>query len=273
MRFVARSLIVLTLAGLLAGCREQLLYSGLAQREANEMMALLKRAGLDAKLTAEARGGTLSVAVPQQQSVAAVDLLSRAGLPRQKSPTMPELLPKDTWMLSPVEERAKLAYALSQEMTGTLRQIAGINDVRVHLAPADRNALGQIVTQPTASVLVRYDADIIGPDFADNIRSLVASGMSGLTFERVSVVMMPQDMSAAAASAGLQPAKASAAAPSSSPVPSGPTPAAATGGALTSLPGLVEVVATPAVLTKWVAALLLAAAMAALLLRVARVRR
>jgi type III secretion protein J len=193
MRPASKILVALVLIVGLAGCREQTLYSGLAQREANEMMALLKRAGIDAQLTLEARNGTLTVAVPKTHAVASVEMLSRAGYPRQKTPTMTDLLPKDTWLLSPVEERAKLSYALSQEMTGTLRQINGISDVRVHFAAADRNALGQITAQPSAGVVVRYDADVIGPDFADSIRNLVASSVAGLTYDRVSVLMVPQD--------------------------------------------------------------------------------
>jgi type III secretion protein J len=177
----------------LTGCREQMIYSGLAQREANEMMALLKRSGIDTKLALDARTSTVTIAVSQQQAVAAIEVLSRSGFPRVKTPTMTELLPKDTWMLSPSEERAKLAYAQSQEMMGTLRQVNGVTDVRVHFAPADRNALGQPTSLPSASVLVRYDADIIGPDYTDRIKSLVANSVAGLTYDRVTVMMVPSE--------------------------------------------------------------------------------
>jgi type III secretion protein J len=177
----------------LTGCRDQMIYSSLAQREANEMMALLTRSGIETKLALDARTGSVSLSVPQPQAVAAVEVLSRSGFPRVKTPTMTELLPKDTWMLSPSEERAKLAYAQSQEMMGTLRQVNGITDVRVHFAPADRNALGQPTSQPSASVLVRYDADIIGPDYTDRIKSLVANSVSGLTYDRVTVMMVPSE--------------------------------------------------------------------------------
>jgi type III secretion protein J len=178
---------------LLGGCRDQTIYSGLAQREANEMMALLKRSGIDTKLAMDARNSTVTLAVPQQHAVAAVEALSRSGFPRVKTPTMTELLPKDTWMLSPSEERAKLAYAQSQEMMGTLRQVSGVTDVRVHFAPADRNALGQPTSQPSASVLVRYDADVIGPDYTDRIKALVANSVAGLTYDRVTVMMVPSE--------------------------------------------------------------------------------
>jgi type III secretion protein J len=187
---------------LLTGCRDQTIYSGLAQREANEMMALLRRSGIETKLALDARTSTVTIAVPQADAGSAVEALSRAGYPRVKTPTMTELLPKDTWMLSPSEERAKLAYAQSQEMMGTLRQVSGITDVRVHFAPADRNALGQSTTQPSASVLVRYDADIIGPDYADRIKSLVANSIAGLSYDRVTVMMVASEQFSAVALKG-----------------------------------------------------------------------
>lgn len=255
MRALVRVVCLLTLLVALPGCRDQVLYSGLAQREANEMMALLNRSGVNAKLALEARGGTLALNVPQAQAVAAVDVLSRAGLPRHKTPTMSEMLPKDTWMLSPSEERAKLAYALSQEMTGTLRQVNGISDVRVHFAPADRNALGQVTAQPSASVFVRYDADLIGPDFADSIKSLVANSVAGLSYDKVSVLMLPQHDTGAAVRASL---------PSLIPPAAASTPAASATGASASL--------FDAVSTKWLAVTALAIVLAGLFLRLVRSR-
>jgi type III secretion protein J len=244
---------------LLSGCKDQVLYSGLAQREANEMMALLQRSGVDAKLALEARGGTLVLNVPQAQAVAAVEALSRAGLPRHKTPTLSEMLPKDTWMLSPSEERAKLAYALGQEMTGTLRQVSGISDVRVHIAPADRNALGQVTAQPSASVFVRYDADLIGPDFANNIKSLVANSVAGLTYDKVSVLMVPQSDSATAAARSVLPSLI----PAASAASSGASAASGT------TPPFGDVAGVP---VRWLAAAALAALLAGLFFRLLRSR-
>jgi type III secretion protein J len=253
---------VIALLAILPGCRDQVLYSGLAQREANEMMALLNRAGVNAKLALEARGGTLALNVPQAQAVAAVDALTRAGLPRHKTPTMSEMLPKDTWMLSPSEERAKLAYALSQEMTGTLRQVNGISDVRVHFAPADRNALGQVTAAPSASVFVRYDADLIGPDFADSIKSLVANSVAGLSYDKVAVLMLPQhDVPGGAVRASLP----SLIPPAAASVPTATAPILTSPAAAIS--GLFN-----GNIAKWLGAAALAAILAALFFRLVRPR-
>lgn len=260
MRRLVRVCSVLAVLALLPGCKDQVLYSGLGQREANEMMALLQRSGVDAKLALETRGGTLVLNVPQGQAVAAVEALSRAGLPRHKTPTMAEMLPKDTWMLSPSEERAKLSYALSQEMTATLRQVNGISDVRVHLAPADRNALGQVTAQPSASVFVRYDADLIGPDFAGNIKSLVANSVSGLTYDKVSVLMVPQTDSALTAARAALPSLIPSAAAGV------PTAASSPGGLGLPFGG------ADTALTRWLAAGFLATLLAALFFRLLRSR-
>jgi type III secretion protein J len=260
---VIRTLLCLLILAVLPGCRDQILYSGLAQREANEMMALLKRSGVDVKLALEARGGTYVLNVSEAQAVAAVDVLTRAGLPRQKTPAMSELLPKDAWMLSPGEERTKLAYALSQDMTATLRQLAGVSDVRVHVAPADRNALGQIAAPASASVFLRYDADLMGPDFADKIRSLVANGISGLAYDKVSVLMVPQQEPAIGAVRAALPSivpSASASTPAASQVGGGPQAAASP---WSSFGGLDP---------RWLAAGGLAALFAGIVLRLLRAR-
>ena len=178
----------------LAGCNErQTLYSGLTQKEANEMVVVLKRSGIDGALAPDARGGTLTLQVATERMPDAVDALTRAGLPRQKQSSLQDVLPRDTWMVSPSEERARLAYAVSQELTTTLSKIPGVMETRVHVALGERNALGQLTTPTSASVLVHFDADVLSQGFAENIRALVTTSVSGLAYDRVTVTMIPAE--------------------------------------------------------------------------------
>ena len=143
----------------------------------------------------------------------------------------------------------------------------GISDVRVHFAPADRNALGQVTAQPSASVFMRYDADLIGPDFADSIKSLVANSVAGLSYDKVAVLMLPQHDVSGASRASL---------PSLVPPAAASTPVAFPG----AFPAPVVGVAQPsaigglfdAINTKWLAVTALAAILAALFLRLVRPR-
>lgn len=175
----------------LTGCREQTLYSGLQQREANEMLVMLEQAGYSARSTSDGRGNTYTVSVGQGQAAGAARVLARAGLPREKQLALTEVLPRDSYMISPVEDRARLAYGISQELTNTLMRISGITQARVHVALAEKNVLGQVTTPPSASVLVRLNPDVLGGNFSEAIRSLVANSVAGLSYDRVAVTMIP----------------------------------------------------------------------------------
>jgi type III secretion protein J len=189
----------------LTGCRTQVLYSGLGQREANEMLAILEAAGFSGSTSPEARGGTLSLLVASGHAGGAARVLARAGLPRDKRTTLTDILPKESYLASPSDDRARLAYGISQELTSTLMHISGVSQARVHVALAEKNVLGQVTSPPSASVLIRHNPDMVKSDILDSIRSLIASSVTGLTYDRVAVTMMPEDAIPLLARTGDQP--------------------------------------------------------------------
>jgi type III secretion protein J len=195
--------LVLTLG--LAGCRTQVLYSGLGQREANEMLAILEAAGFSGSTSAEARGGTLSLSVASGHAGGAARVLARAGLPRDKRSTLTDILPKESYLASPSDDRARLAYGISQELTSTLMHISGVSQARVHVALAEKNALGQVTSPPSASVLIRHNPEILRGDFQDSVRSIISNSVTGLTYDRVAVTMLPEDVIPLLARTGDQP--------------------------------------------------------------------
>lgn len=186
-RFV---LCVLLVVGL-AACRERTLFNDISQRDANEMVVMLQKAGVTAQVETGKQAGTVTLSVPADQIAIAVQVLEQAGLPRQRQAGLTEVLPKDTWMSSRMQEDARLAYGIGQELASTIQQMAGVLDARVHVALAQKNAIGQIITQPSASVLVRYDETLIGAGLRDDIRGLVANAVAGLSFDRVTVTTVP----------------------------------------------------------------------------------
>jgi type III secretion protein J len=202
---LVRVLYCMTLLLGLTGCRTQVLYSGLGQREANEMLAILEAAGFSGSTTAEARGSTLSLSVASGHAGGAARVLARAGLPRDKRATLTDILPKESYLASPSDDRARLAYGISQELTSTLMHISGVSQARVHVALAEKNVLGQVVSPPSASVLIRHNPEILRGDFQDSVRSIVSNSVTGLTYDRVAVTMMPEDVIPLLARSGDQP--------------------------------------------------------------------
>ncbi len=187
-----RRILFLVLISLsVAACGRQTLLVDVPQKDANEMLAVLKKSGVSATLTPGSQPQTVTFNVPSGELTTAVQVLARVGLPRPKGTSLNELLPQDAWMASKTQESARLAYGIGQDLSSTLRQINGVMEARVHVALAQKNSIDQIVTPPSASVLVRYDQSLLGPEFQNDIASLVSNAISGLTFDRVSVTMVP----------------------------------------------------------------------------------
>ena len=107
-----KKLIVPLLLVLLAGCNSQELYSKLDERQANEMVAALRRAGINAEKVAE--NGTFSVMTATGDFPAAVSALNARGLPREQFADLCTVFKREGFVSSPTEERGRMLCALSQ---------------------------------------------------------------------------------------------------------------------------------------------------------------
>ena len=97
---------------------------------------------------------------------------------------------KDSLVSTPTEERARLIHAMSQELERSLMEMDGVLVARVHPVIPPHDALNPKKTPTSASVLVKYRA---GSDIASRegmIRSLVASGVEGLNYDDVRVLLV-----------------------------------------------------------------------------------
>ena len=186
-----RLLICILLSLVVVGCGRQTLFVDVPQKDANEILTILEKSGVGATLAPGTQPQTVTISVPSGDMTTAVQVLARVGLPRPKDTSLNDIIPQDAWMVSKTQENARLAFGIGQDLSGTLRQINGIMEARVHVALAQKNSIDQIVIPPSASVLVRYDESLIGPEFQTDIASLVSNAVSGLTFDRVSVTMVP----------------------------------------------------------------------------------
>lgn len=178
---------VAALAGLSA-CSEQSLYSGLSEQEANEMVAVLSLAGMEASKQ-KLKGNEFSVSVAQNEFAPAVQLLEKNGLPRDRYDTLGEVFAKEGFVSSPLEERARLNYALSQEIASTLSSIDGVILARVHLAVPPRNDLEDTTEPASASVFVKHRAGVDLSDSVAQIKALVVNGIENLPYENVTVAL------------------------------------------------------------------------------------
>lgn len=177
---------------LLAACTDQDLYGKLGERQANEMAAVLRHAGLQVEKQPQ-EGGTFVLRTRAADFAQAVQLLHAAGYPREGHDNLGQVFKKEGLVSTPLEERARLNYALSQEIATTLNAIDGVVMARVHVAMPERDPLAESARPASASVFVKHRAGVDLAPRIGEIKALVVNAIEGLPYDKVSVVFFPAD--------------------------------------------------------------------------------
>ncbi len=185
---VLRWLRVVLWAAVLAGCSGQELYGQLDERQANEMVAVLRHAGLSAD-KARREGGLFAVTTSAADFSVAVEVLRDGGYPRDTHDTLGRVFRKEGFVSSPLEERARLIHALSQEIAGTLSHIDGVVAARVHLAMPQQAPLAERATPAAASVFIKHRPGIDLQPRVGHIKALVVNAIDGLPYDNVTVAL------------------------------------------------------------------------------------
>ena len=178
---------VLFLIMTLTGCKEQELYSQLSEAEANDMVALLYGHGLPAS---KQRDDTLFTVLTEPGAFSqAVNLLRANGLPRTQYQTLGSMFAKKGFVSSPLEERARLNHAMSQELARTLTNIDGVVTAYVHLAVPEHDVLAEVQASASASVFVKHRSDVDLRGSVSQIKALVVNGIENLPYDNVTVAL------------------------------------------------------------------------------------
>jgi len=186
---VWRLLLVVIAAVSVASCKSDL-YTNLDQRRANEIVATLRQNGIPADRSS-GKGDRISVSVEESHFAEAVAVLNDNGLPKQEFVTLGEVFKRDGLVSSPVQERAQMIFALSQELSRTVSEIDGVLSARVHLVLPENDPLRQQLVPSSASVFIRHHASMPMNDLVPQVKMLVANGVAGLSYDKVSVVLVP----------------------------------------------------------------------------------
>ena len=178
---------------LLAACSQQELYGQLNERQANEMVAVLRNAGLVAEKSPSRDGKAYVVSTNAHDFSRAVEVLHAGGFPRDSFDTLGQVFKKEGFVSSPLEERARFTHALSQELSSTLSNIDGVVQARVHVSVPEKNPLADKPTPATASVFIKHRPGVDLTQQTGKIKALVVNAMEGLPYDNVTVALFPAE--------------------------------------------------------------------------------
>ncbi len=151
------SLTGLGLLIVVTGCDVTPVASDVDQREANQIVSVLHRRGIQAKLEARRAGrGGFSVTVSDEDYPRAATLLGLLGLPGEHQPTFEQMTASNGILpVSRSVDNVRLDRALAAELEGALARLATVVDagvvVRKHSARASTEASVTVVLKVSAS--------------------------------------------------------------------------------------------------------------------------
>lgn len=181
---------VLAICLSLAACNDEI-YRNLSARDANEIVAALRRANISAMR--EADGANFRVTVPRSDFGRSVEILGRAGLPREQFRSIGEIFTGESLIVSPFEQKARLIFAVSQELTKTIKSISGVQTARVHVVMPETDLRTASPSRASASVVVMHRPKVDTSELTTKIRLIVANAVPELSERDVSVAFFPAD--------------------------------------------------------------------------------
>lgn len=188
-----RSPLVVAALLLLAACGQVDLYVDQSERHANEMVAILRSNGIEAskRVLPEAKDPDhgWAVTTPEGDFPRATRLLGAQGYPRQQSATLGSVFKKEGFVSSPFEERARLNYALAQELEHSISLIDGVTENHVVVTQPERDPLSDVVRPASASVVIRHRPGTGLEGQVGQIRAMMVDAVEGLAPERVTILL------------------------------------------------------------------------------------
>ncbi|MET0464161.1 MAG: type III secretion system inner membrane ring lipoprotein SctJ [Chitinophagaceae bacterium] len=182
---------ILVLFCLTACGRTVEIQTNVPENDANEMVGVLLKSGVFAEKKTSKEGAT--ILVPESDIGKAMSILAANGLPRKQISGLGEIFKKEGMISTPLEERARYIFGLSQELEKTLSQIDMVVSSRVHVVLPERIAPGEPITPSSAAIFIKHrkglDVDLLTP----RIRNMVSNsipGLSDLPKDKISIVFV-----------------------------------------------------------------------------------
>ncbi len=170
--------------------------SRLSEEQANQVIVAPNAASIAANKVPEGgnnRNPLFRVEVESSKAGRALSVLQAAELPKRPEPGWDEIFSETGIIPTATEERARLAAALSGELSRTIESLPGVVNARIHIAMPDNRAiaLDTPTVRPRASVVVKRQQSSSESNRLERekaIQKLVAGAVQDMKPEDVSVV-------------------------------------------------------------------------------------
>lgn len=189
LRKTVKIFLVIAVSLMLTGCQQEL-FKDLNQRDTNDMLSALLERGIYATKKDQGKG-LFTLYVDDSQVVSSLEILRRQSLPPENYATLGSTFPKEGMMSSPLEEEARLGFAISQELAGTLAQLDGVLSTRVHVVMQKQDPVTEVITPATTSVFIRYLPGSSVEQYVPHIRNLAANAVPNLKYDNTYVFLFP----------------------------------------------------------------------------------
>lgn len=184
-----RGLVIGMLIFILAGCQKVELYANLSEKDANKMLVILLSNHIPATKTRTKE--FIQIWVPKEDVAVAVQILTRYGFPRDPFTDLGQIFQKQGLISSPLEERVRYTYGLSQMIGETLSQIDGVLSARVLIVLPESLQFGKTTNPSSASVFLKYLPGAGVEDAIPRIKMIVQNSVDGLQYDNIAVVLFP----------------------------------------------------------------------------------
>ncbi|MDR1255412.1 MAG: type III secretion inner membrane ring lipoprotein SctJ [Puniceicoccales bacterium] len=193
-RKIYKNLYISALMGLsclLYGCGKADLLSNMNESQANDILSILQQANLPATKKPGLES-TWTVAINDVSKFSqAVELLKSRGFPQNDFNNLGKIFQKSGLVSSPLEERARLMYAMAESISETLSKIPGVLTARVHVVLPENDPYAESNIPSSAAVFISYRAESTLEESVRDIKYLVTNSIQGLSYDKVSVALFP----------------------------------------------------------------------------------
>jgi flagellar M-ring protein FliF len=160
----------------------QPIYTGLTSQDVSRITEALAEAGIAFDVNEQ----RTSVLVPYGQALRARTLLAQKGLPTSSRAGYEVFDQLGSMGLTSFMQEVTRVRALEGEIARTIQALDGVTAARVHLVLPDSGSFRREHREPSASVLLRLDAQWQSRA-GEVVRHLVAAAVPGMKIEQVSV--------------------------------------------------------------------------------------